>query len=60
MTAIERLHGDLGYWPSQHSVREALKLPRSTARYHIRILVDDGKLERLENGRILKPVKASA
>lgn len=63
VNTIERLHADLGYWPSQQLVREALKMPRSTARYHILLLVGDGRLERLENGRILRvvqPAKASA
>lgn len=57
VNAIERLHADLGYWPSQQMVREALSMPRSTARYHIRSLVGDGRLEQLENGRILRVVQ---
>lgn len=51
---IDRLHQEQDIWPSQRTVRDALNLKRSTARYHILVLEDLGRIERLEGGRILR------
>lgn len=55
---VERLHSELGYWPSQKAVRETLKLSKRLMQYHVRILIEAGRVERLHNGRVLRALPA--
>ena len=57
VATVERLHVELGYWPAQKDVRDTLGISRRLMQYHVGILVQRKRVERLLNGRVLRVVQ---